>query len=94
MHSKNVLDNFRVTNCATCTVNDKFTSLCIDTFSMCNKALIPVGILPTEISQVIVGGNFLSHLNCNKQKNSEQEKSVKCKLSVLSQEKLRLKYFM
>lgn len=90
MHSKNVLDNFRLSNCTTCTVNDKFTSLCIDTFSMCNKALIPVGILPTEISQVIVSGNFLSYLNCNKQKT--QKKSVKYKLSVLSQEKLRLKY--
>lgn len=72
LHSKDVLDNFRLTNCTTCTVNDKFTSLCIDTFSMCNKALIPVGILPTEISQVIVGGNFLSYLNCNKQTQSRR----------------------
>lgn len=72
MHSKNVLDNFRLMNCATCTVNDKFASLCIDTFSMCNKALIPVGILPTEISQVIVDGNFLSYLNCNKQKTQSR----------------------
>lgn len=69
---KNVLDNLRLPNCATCTVNDKFTSLCIDTSSMCNKALIPVGILPTEISQVIVGGNFLSYLNCNKQKTQSR----------------------
>lgn len=63
MRSKNVLSNFRLSNCATCTISDKFTAFCIDTFSMCNVALILVGILPTKISQVVVGGNFLSHLN-------------------------------
>lgn len=63
MCSENVLSNFRLCNCTTRTINDKFTSFCIDTFSMCNKALVLVGILPTEISQVVVGGNFLSYLN-------------------------------
>lgn len=75
MRSKNVLSNFRLSNCTTHTINDKFTSFCIDTFSMCNKALILVGILPTDISQVIVGGNFLSYLNrksCNKQKTQSR----------------------
>lgn len=61
--SKNVLSNFRISNCTTRTRTDKFASFCIDTFSMCNTALILLGILPTGVSQVIVGGNFLSYFN-------------------------------
>lgn len=47
--------------------------LSVLTLSAC--ALILVGILPTDISQVIVGGNFLSYLNrksCNKQKTQSR----------------------
>lgn len=87
MCSRNVLSDFRLYNCATCTINDKFTSFCVDTFSMCNKALILVGILPTEISQVIVGGNFLSYLNrkfWNKQKTQSRRSLWSVNLNYLS----------
>lgn len=70
-----MLSNFRLSNCTINTINDKFTSFCIDTFSMCNKALLQDGTLPTEISQV--GGNFSSYLNgefWNKQTKKTQSR--------------------
>lgn len=95
MCSKNVLPNFRLSNCTTRTINDKFTSFSVDTFSMCNKALILVGILPTEISQVIVGGNFLCYLNrkfWNKQK-TQSRRSLWCVNYVSKSRKIEVEIF-